>query len=982
MNYSLSFRQIWHSPKRQEERTYSPADRGPKARLYWKVLGYFGLLFLVLTGMTVLTMNFLAEIEKNFLVTSSDIKLLNSVEELRWFLRETPDAADAYLLTGVPSSRVFYQNATNEFDIAITKLSRALDDSTTIGSLKEVKELYRAWVDNIGDKKVALRMERRGAREIETSLASLTRHETERGYLQNARKILGDIFKKKLYSQELSNEFAQKLSSKIAAFIGMVNILLAGFALVLGFVLTRSITKPVRLLKEGTQRIMEGEFKPIALYRSDELGQLAADFNKMSLILGNNYARMKAYSDLVSTLNTLANLNNVEGKSLELLCRHTGASVGAIYILNKETNVLELAAGYALKGKGDQIKTFAIGDGIPGQCAAELRTLEINNLPAASKFALETGLVEITPRYVIALPLLFQDKLLGVLVLGAMHAFDELKKEIIHDSVPQIGVAITNAMNDEASQTLSIEIAKRNEELRSKNEELERAYRVKSDFLAGMSHELRTPLNSVIGFSSVLLSSKSDPMTAEQRMALEKILRNGKHLLELINDILDLSKIQAGRMTITIETDDVSSILSTTLLTVEPLARAKNLEITSNVTADVTKLTTDIVKLRQILVNLVSNAVKFTEEGEISVKVFSQNGLIAFAVKDSGIGIEKNNFEMIFEEFRQVEGRSAPKNRGTGLGLAISRRLARLLGGDLTVESDLGKGSTFTLAIPPVIPRHLAAGEPPQRVAPKPAPTQPMGTPIPVPMASGQTKILCIDDDPEVLEILRSYLIPEGYFVTGALSGDEGIRLAAELKPSLITLDIMMPHMDGWQVLRELKQNPSTKEIPVIMHSIIENRPLALSLGAVEVTTKPVDQQHLLALVRTYCKSNDRYVLIVDDNEDFASVLKKIMDANGIASKIANSGEQAMEILKKSTVPAIILLDLVMPGMDGFQVLREVRKNHRWKKIPVVIVSGKELTEQERSQLNNQISEYLRKSEFSQELISKTVKSILATKQP
>jgi len=249
----------------------------------------------------------------------------------------------------------------------------------------------------------------------------------------------------------------------------------------------------------------------------------------------------------------------------------------------------------------------------------------------------------------------------------------------------------------------------------------------------------------------------------------------------------------------------------------------------------------------------------------------------------------------------------------------------------------------------------------------------------PVSSTGGQPRILCIDDDPEVLEILRNYLVPEGYSVTGVLSGDEGIRLASELKPSLITLDIMMPQKDGWEVLRELKQNSSTKDIPVIMHSIFENRPLALSLGAVEVTTKPVDQKHLLTLVKTYCKPNDRYVLIVDDDEDFTIVLKKIMDTDGFASKIAYSGSQALEILKNSATPAMILLDLIMPGMDGFQVLRELRKSQRWKKIPVVILSGKDLTQEEQNQLNNQISEFLRKADFSQEAISKTVKSILTT---
>jgi signal transduction histidine kinase/CheY-like chemotaxis protein len=561
-------------------------------------------------------------------------------------------------------------------------------------------------------------------------------------------------------------------------------------------------------------------------------------------------------------------------------------------------------------------------------------------------------------------------------VLGSTKAFGDLEKEIVNNSVPQLGVALTNAMNFEETRNLSVEITKRNEELSTKNKEIEKAYKVKSEFLSSMSHELRTPLNSIIGFSSVLLGPSGDPLSPDQRMALEKVLKNGKHLLQLINDILDISKLESGRMILSVETEDISTIISNCVLIVEPLIQSKRLNLTQDIQQGLPPLTTDIVKVRQILVNLLSNAAKFTEKGGIAITVRqSDAGVVSFSVKDTGIGIEKKNFDRVFEEFQQVDSSSTRKYKGTGLGLPIARRLARMLGGDLTVESEFGKGSTFMLTVPLKVPTHLTEMQTPTPMPARPQLSIPAS--IPHPLRTGQqVQILSIDDDPDVIEILRKYLVPEGYSLIGALSGDEGLEIASRVKPDLITLDIMMPKKDGWQVLRELKANPETKDIPVIIHSIIDNRPLALSLGAVDVMMKPTDPKRLLTLVKKHYKSGDQFILVVDDNLDFALACKDLLKRDGFNVKIATRGEEAIKILEES-IPSLILLDLVMPGMDGFHVINSLQSKEQWTSIPVVVLTGKSLSDEDHRSLDPYIADYLMKDSFTTAAISGAIKKIL-----
>ncbi|MBI2428576.1 MAG: GAF domain-containing protein, partial [Ignavibacteriales bacterium] len=631
-----------------------------KGRLFWKVLGYFGLLLIVLSAVTFLTLSVLGQIEKHFVDASSNSEQLIVLEQLNKYISELPAITEEYLYTGKDSVRTVYDEAWKEFDGVVAEIQRTSTDTALSNRLEIVRSSYYTWIAEIGEKKMLLHEEYAAGKNIQTKLDSIISVDSETHYLTTAREELNRIITDIISSQPATISLAKNLTTQLSSYVTVINLLLALFAVALGFVLTRSLTNPIQLLKEGTKGIMEGKFTPIVVNRKDELGELAIDFNNMSTMLGNNYTRLKAYSELVTALNSPESIAEIEEKSLNLLCFHSNTAAGALYLSDENGKYLELAAGHGLK-TSTRSKKIELGEGLPGQCALERKTIEISDIRSNSDFIVDTGLVEIIPQHIIASPIFFQDRVLGVLVMGSASRFSDLDKEIMFNSLPQLGIAIANAKNYEETQKLSREVSTKNTELNTKNAELEKAYRVKSEFLASMSHELRTPLNSIIGFSSVLLGVNSDPLTVDQRKALEKVLKNGKHLLQLINDILDFSKLESGRMTVNVEVDEVENVVTNSVMTVEALAKSKNIDVVHRIPEELPVLQTDILKIKQILVNLLSNAVKFTEEGEVTITVTHKNNYITFAVKDSGIGIEEKNYGKIFEEFQQIDSSNTRK---------------------------------------------------------------------------------------------------------------------------------------------------------------------------------------------------------------------------------------------------------------------------------------------------------------------------------
>jgi CheY-like chemotaxis protein len=466
-----------------------------------------------------------------------------------------------------------------------------------------------------------------------------------------------------------------------------------------------------------------------------------------------------------------------------------------------------------------------------------------------------------------------------------------------------------------------------------------------------MSHELRTPLNAIIGVSEML---REDAEAAKQDLEpLDRVLSAGRHLLVLINDILDLSKIEAGRMELHLETFPLVALIKDVAKTIEPMSTKNGNRLIIDCPADLGTIHADQTRLRQSLLNLASNANKFTAKGTVSIVAHqgqeNGRGWITLAVTDSGIGMTPEQMGKLFQEFSQASASTASKYGGTGLGLAISRQFCRMMGGDITVESQLGAGSTFTIRLPQVVESVLS---PVTELAPMSA----------VEVDSGAALILVVDDDATVRELVARHLERAGFAVVGARGGREGLRLVRELRPAAVTLDIMMPDLDGWTVLAAIKGDPALASVPVVLMSIVEEKNRGYALGAADYLVKPVDRAKLVAALTHACGTAAGSVLLVDDDEMVRRSVRQAVEPSGWKVTDAENGQVAVEAL--ATVrPDVIILDLMMPKMDGFEFLDELRRRRDWQDIPVVVITAKDLTDEDRNRLNGGVERIIQKSD-------------------
>lgn len=746
------------------------------------------------------------------------------------------------------------------------------------------------------------------------------------------------------------------------ALVVLAALILVGLLLLLSD-LNRRILAPCVAASRALEDLALGRPAPtLSDASNDEIGELGFNYNTAARLYLERGQALEA-RDIETSVNAVlaaaATVNDLAGfgtRVLDKVVEVTGASSAVLYVADGKGDLAPAVSIGGAEGSGPAAREEA------RRAMREQRTIHVSVDPRTPTVDLFDG--RILPRESLHVPLMYFGEAFGVLGLGAVRPFSDRARNTLHSIAPSLAVALANASANERLAEQSRRLAEQNELLEEQRSriagtarELQRASALKDRFLAAVSHELRTPMTVIIGFTGTLLRGSQGPLNDAQRESLERVQRNARLLLGLINDVLDISRIESGKAEIRREVVSVEQLIRQVAADFAETARRKGLALKTAVSPELDTVIGDLAKLTQILGNLVGNSLKFTEAGFVEVRAEPRGEKRwALVVTDSGIGIPAEEHESIFEEFRQGESRSHQGYGGTGLGLAIVRKIAQLLGGTISLQSAPGEGSTFTVTLP----RELPAETPLASATPR---------------AAAERRVLVVDDDESTRRLLRFELEPYGLTVLEASDGREALAVARDQAPDAVLLDVVMPRLDGWGTLRALKSSPETRSIPVIVHSVVENRAFGFGLGAVDHLVKPVSGAVLREALARVGLTAEARVLVVDDDADVRGLLHGELRSAGYRVETARDGAEALAALERQR-PSAVVLDLLMPEPDGFEVLYRMREDAGLRSVPVIVLTGKELSDEEETRLAGSAQRILRKGADMARLVRDVLHSV------
>ncbi|MEH2273573.1 MAG: response regulator [Nostoc sp.] len=996
---------------------------------------------------------------------SHTYQVLSQLEDLNLQLTNAETGQRGYVITGRHNYLEPYNAAINVLDQKVNELQRLTEDNPNQQRRLDILQPLIA-------KKLAELKETIDLRQNQSFEASQNVVLTDQGkqLMSEIRKVILAMENEENVLLKQRSQRAQAAAKKTLASI-IYSIPLFSLILVLiGFILTRHISVPLKRVSESAEKLADGDLSVSLPHsdRHDEIGVLTRTFNQMIVNLRNTTRKNDEQNWLKSNLAEFTqmlqghrNLESVSRLILSNLAPMVGASQGVFYFMDSidDEPILKLLSSYAYKERKNLANQFRLGEGLVGQSALEKQRILLTEVPS-DYIRISSGLGEAPPLNIIVLPILFETQVSAVIELASFGPFNELHLRFLEQLSENLGVFLNNIASQlqtqqllEESVTLTEELQSQQDELQQsnqrleeqaqeleesqfivkqsneelqqlneeleekaellevqnrevarKNQEVERARqsleekaeqlalssKYKSEFLANMSHELRTPLNSLLILARLLADNSLSNLTEKQVEYSRTIYSAGTDLLELINDILDLAKIESGTMVLDIEQIAFADLETSIEHTFRQVAHNKQLSFTIELDKKLPPtISNDSKRLQQVLKNLLANAFKFTEKGGVKLQISMSseadqfhNPMIAFAVSDTGIGIAVEKQKIVFEAFQQADGTTSRKYGGTGLGLSISRELAQLLGGRIELVSQPGQGSTFTLYLPK---RQENNDKNPLTTAPPEQTTsiRTASTIKEVPMVENRSTVdtsptakvlttlaneipddremiqpgdrilLIIEDDDKFARILLDMAREQGFKTIVALQSKQGLALAQQFKPDAIMLDIHMPEMDGWTVLDRLKHKPDTRHIPVHILSVDERQQRGLQLGAITYLQKPVSPEALtqvLTEIKGFIERQVKNLLIVEDDPVQAQSIIELIGNGDVQSTAVGTGAEALLILRSHHFDCMVL-DLGLPDMSGFALIEQIKLEPRLLKLPIIIYTGKELSRREETQL-------------------------------